>query len=234
MAIILHIETSGLVCSVAISKDKELIFYKESPEKMSHSSSLAVLINEGLNSCKISSSDLNAVAVSQGPGSYTGLRIGVSTAKGLCYGSDILLLAIPTLSIMVQTVINKKNGIEKNGNLFLCPMIDARRMEVYNALYDINGQRQTDIKADIISEDSYFEILKNNKIYFFGDGADKCKVLINHLNAHFINNIYPSAKYMLKLANKKYEAQQFEDVAYFEPFYLKDFIATIPKKNIYK
>ncbi|MFC2136781.1 tRNA (adenosine(37)-N6)-threonylcarbamoyltransferase complex dimerization subunit type 1 TsaB [Bacteroidota bacterium] len=234
MANILHIETSTSVCSVAISNGNQLIFYKENTEEMSHSSSLAVLINEGLKTCKIESFDLDAVAVSQGPGSYTGLRIGVSTAKGLCYGAEIPLIAIPTLEIMVNEVL-KENLISENiDNILLCPMIDARRMEVYNALYDIKGKSLTEVTANIIAQDSFSRILNEKKIYFFGDGADKCKQLLSHSNAIFLEDIYPSAKNMIQLAYRKYQDKKFEDMAYFEPFYLKDFIATIPKKNIYK
>ncbi len=201
---------------------------------MSHSSSLAVLINEGFKITKLESKQLNAVAVSKGPGSYTGLRIGVSTAKGICYGAGIPLIAVPTLDIMAIGVILEKITGEEIENSLLCPMIDARRMEVYNALYNNIGKRQTEITADIIDEKSYFDALNKQKVYFFGDGAEKCKDVIKHENAIFLENVYPSAKYMLQIANQHFNEQQFEDVAYFEPFYLKDFIATIPKKNIYR
>lgn len=234
MALILHIETSTSVCSVAISNKEKLIFYKESPEEMSHSSALAVLIDEGLKKCNISSSDLSAAAVSQGPGSYTGLRIGVSTAKGICYGADIPLIAIPTLSIMIQSILDEKIIKNETDDYLLCSMIDARRMEVYNALYDKQGNQMTEVKADIITQDSFKKELNKQKIFFFGDGSEKCKEVIKHKNAQFIDNIYPSAQHMIQMTYKKYSDNNFEDTAYFEPFYLKDFIATVPKRNIYK
>ncbi|MBN2521396.1 MAG: tRNA (adenosine(37)-N6)-threonylcarbamoyltransferase complex dimerization subunit type 1 TsaB [Bacteroidales bacterium] len=231
--VILHIETSTEVCSVAISQKKELIFYKESPHEMSHSSSLAVLIDEGLKTCKLNASGLNAVSVSQGPGSYTGLRIGVSTAKGLCYGAGIPLIAIPTLLVMTKKMVSDKDITFEKNSLF-CPMIDARRMEVYTALYDSKLNLIENVKAEIITETSFNLLLNKHNIYFFGNGAEKCKMVIKNKNAVFIDTIYPSADSMPAIAFEKFEDKAFEDVAYFEPFYLKDFIATIPKKNIYK
>lgn len=233
MAILLNIETSTAVCSVSISDDTKIEFYREAVEEKSHASSLAVLIDEGMKKLNLTYNQLNAVSVSRGPGSYTGLRIGVSTAKGICYGANIPLISVSTLKTLAYGVIVDLQNNSNTENMLLCPMIDARRMEVYNAIFNINGVQQSDIKADIINKDSYKELLDKHTIYFFGDGAVKCKEIITHTNAKFIDGIYPSAKNMVTIANQKYHNKELEDTAYFEPFYLKDFIATIPKKNIY-
>jgi tRNA threonylcarbamoyladenosine biosynthesis protein TsaB len=168
-------------------------------------------------------SDIDAVAVSKGPGSYTGLRIGVSAAKGFCFSLNIPLISVDTLQAMAKS--------QNHQNVFFCPMIDARRMEVYTALYDAEGNKIEDISAKIIDENSFEKELKANKIIFFGDGAEKCRVVLeSNPNAIFIENVHPSAKYVNELALEKYNNKEFEDLAYFEPFYLKDFIATTPKK----
>ncbi len=229
MALILNIETSTQVCSASIAKNGKVIAFKESFEDRSHASLLTVFIDELLSENGIKPDYLEAVCVSEGPGSYTGLRIGVSVAKGICYAKNIPLIAANTLQAMASMASNKITG-EKN---LLCPMIDARRMEVYSAVFnsDITQIRKT--IAEIIDEHSYAKELLLNKIAFFGDGADKCKQLIKHDNALFIDGIYPSAKYMAPLAQKAFNNKQFKDVAYFEPFYLKDFVATIPKKKIF-
>lgn len=229
MAFILSIETSTTVCSVALSKDGHTIASLEEHQANSHATILTVLINQLLSNEGISASQLSAVAVSSGPGSYTGLRIGVSVAKGICYASKIPLIALPTLQIMAANAVSK---METKENILICPMIDARRMEVYSALYKCDLQLIREVTAEIITEESYKELLTTQKILFAGNGASKCQPLIQHHNAQFIDDVYAPAAEMATLAFKKYNKQQFEDVAYFEPFYLKNFIATIPKKKL--
>jgi tRNA threonylcarbamoyladenosine biosynthesis protein TsaB len=226
--IILHIETSTNVCSVAVSNQSECIFSVSNTEGMNHAALLSVFIQEAMQHIKALNLKLDAVAVSSGPGSYTGLRIGVSTAKGLCYGLEIPLISVSTLEIL--TVSAMHTIADKELQLLFCPMIDARRMEVYSGFYDKNLQSFRSISADIIDETSYAEILENNTVYFFGNGAEKCKQSLTHENVKFLDNINPSAENMIPLAVKRYNTSQFEDVAYFEPFYLKEFHTTSPKK----
>ncbi len=230
MPTILHIETSTNVCSVALSKDKICIAKKVSTdESPSHSSLLSVFVQEMLDFAKGKNISIDAVAVSCGPGSYTGLRIGVSTAKGLCYGFGIPLLAINTLEIMASSVIGKQDF--SAGTLF-CPMIDARRMEVYAAFYNADLECVRPTAADIIDENSYAEYLESHPVIFFGNGAEKCKEILSaKLNVLFLDGVNPLAEDMIPLAEKAYVARQFEDVAYFEPFYLKDFVTTTPKNK---
>jgi tRNA threonylcarbamoyladenosine biosynthesis protein TsaB len=226
--IILNLETSTNVCSVSLSENDQLLFKKVDFNGMNHASLLSLFIQEGLDLLKEVNKKPNAVAVSAGPGSYTGLRIGVSTAKGLCYGFDIPLIAINTLELMAYGVVNQifdKKAI-------YCPMIDARRMEIYSVFVDSQGKILREVSADIIDENSYKDILEKQVVYFFGNGAEKCKPLLTHSNARFVENVYPLAENMLVLANKTYLEQKFEDVAYFEPFYLKEFQATTPKLKI--
>jgi len=232
MATIISIETSTSVCSVALSKDNKLIALKENNDGMKHASLLSVFVDEILKENNLTPKDLDAIAISKGPGSYTGLRIGVSTAKGICFGANIPLIAISTLEAMSKPIIKKFEKEFKNiDSAWLCPMIDARRMEVFTAFYDKNCLIKKEISADIIDEDSYLNILNEREIAFFGDGADKCKESITHKNAIFLKDAYPSAENMIDLAFEKYTNKDFEDVAYFEPFYLKDFVATVSKKN---
>ena len=235
MALILNIETSTTVCSVILAENGNIISKKETDEKNSHSSLLTVFIEEMFKELEINLSDIDAVAVSKGPGSYTGLRIGVSTAKGIAYGINKKLISVSTLQSMAWGMKQYllKNKIEFNENTLFCPMIDARRMEVYTAFYDTNINMIKEISAEIIDENSFNNLLINNKVYFFGDGANKCKTSITNNNAIFIENIFPSAEYMINFSEKYFQNNKFEDIAYFEPFYLKDFIATVPKKNIY-
>ncbi len=229
MATILNIETSTEVCSVTIAKNGELLFKKETPEGLRHSELLTVFIEELIKENNLKLSQLDAVAVSKGPGSYTGLRIGVSVAKGLCYGLNIPLIAVNSLEVM--GIHAAEISTEK---LLFCPMIDARRMEVYTALYNSKGEEILPVSAEIIEEDFLAEQLKENKILFFGNGAEKCKTQITHSNALFNGPSKTSAQFMQKLTETKYNNQEFEDVAYFEPFYLKDFVATIPKNKVIK
>lgn len=229
MSCILHIETSTAVCSVAVSEDGQHIFVKEDFQGPSHATLLGGFVDEALSLIDSHAIPLDAVAVSCGPGSYTGLRIGVSMAKGICYGRDVPLIAIPTLELMTVPVLLYHDLPE---DALVCPMIDARRMEVYAAIYDRGLNIKREISADIIDEGSYLNFLNDNPVYFFGNGAEKCREKITHPNAHFIDGIHPLAKLMFPLAEKAMANRKFEDVAYFEPFYLKEFIATIPKKRI--
>ena len=216
---ILNIETSTKACSVALHKNGELIVSREDvTTNFSHSEKLLKFISKLFSDSRLSLSDLDAIAVSMGPGSYTGLRIGVSTAKGLCYGLDIPLISISTLKAMSFGM-----ALEIKADLY-CPMIDARRMEVYSAFFDINNTEVRKIQADIIDENSYKKELEK-KVVFFGDGSEKLIEKIKDKNAIFVSDIHPSAKNMGLLSYQKFTKSLFEDLAYFEPFYLKDFVA---------
>jgi len=229
MAVILHIETATQVCSVALSVDGKILEARESSEKNAHSSQVTVFIEEIMKSAGLAFSGLDAVAVSMGPGSYTGLRIGVSTAKGICFAVDRPLIAINTLHSMAAGLASVERGNPSLPVLF-CPMIDARRMEVYCGLYDHQLHPWREIKAEIITAESFRDELAAYNIIFAGDGADKCRPLLgNHHNATFLPRFQLSAKFMVGLAEEKFSRQEFENVAYFEPFYLKDFIPGIPK-----
>lgn len=227
MSCILHIETSTTVCSVAVSEDGQTIFVQEDMKGPSHAVSLGVFVDEALSFIDSHAIPLDAVAVSCGPGSYTGLRIGVSMAKGICYGRNIPLLGIPTLEVLCVPVLLYHELPEE---ALLCPMIDARRMEVYAAVYDRSLNVICPISADIIDEHSYLDILNEHPVYFFGNGAAKCREKITHPNALFIDDIHPLAKMMFPLAEKAVANEDYKDVAYFEPFYLKEFVASLPKK----
>lgn len=227
MSKILHIETATAVCSVALSVDNKVVFNRENFQGQSHASSLGVFVEEAMVFVRQQQWKLDAVAVSSGPGSYTGLRIGVSEAKGLSYGINIPLIAIPTHEIMAYQM---KNRVGESS--LLCPMIDARRMEVYAAVYDQSLAVMRPVQADIVDENSYAEILKDHTVYFFGNGANKCREHLISPNAHFVDDIHPLASAMAELAQSYFDNQQFVDVAYFEPFYLKDFVATQAKNKI--
>lgn len=227
MSCILHIETSTEVCSVALSEDGHCIFSKEDMQGPSHAVTLGVFVDEALSFANSHAIPLDAVAVSCGPGSYTGLRIGVSTAKGVCYGMDLKLLSVPTLKVLCVPILLRDSLPD---DALLCPMIDARRMEVYAAVYDRALRDVRPVQADIVDENSYLEFLEKHPVYFFGNGAAKCKAKITHPNAHFLDDIHPLAKWMFPLAERQMMNEQFEDVAYFEPFYLKEFVASKPKK----
>jgi len=241
MAFILNIETSTTNCSVCIQKDNEIIAYKELNEGYSHSELLTLFIEEVVKSAGISLKELDSIAISKGPGSYTGLRIGTSTAKGLCFALDKPLIAVGTLESMAHGMKNKLvSGQLKDSELFpknfenmvLCPMLDARRMEVYTAFYSLKVECLKDVHAEIITEESFKHFLLNNPVLFFGDGASKCReVFKDEKNALFLDEtIFPSATDMKDVVLSKFSNKNFEDVAYFEPFYLKDFVATKPKK----
>lgn len=227
MSCILHIETSTSACSVAVSEDGQVVFKKEDLNGPSHAVSLGVFVDEALSFADSHAMPLDAVAVSCGPGSYTGLRIGVSMAKGICYGRDLKLIGLPTLKVQCVPVLLYHDELPEDA--LLCPMIDARRMEVYAAIYDRALKTVRDISADIVDENSYREFLDRHPVYFFGDGAAKCKEKITHPNAHFIDGIRPLASMMFPLAEKAVAEGKYEDVAYFEPFYLKEFVAGKPK-----
>jgi tRNA threonylcarbamoyladenosine biosynthesis protein TsaB len=220
MAKLLHIETSTTMCSVALSENETLIATKEINEGYTHAENLHVFIQELLTETKLPASELHAIAVSKGPGSYTGLRIGVSAAKGLAFALEIPLISIDTLQLMAAQA-----RLRNDNDGYYCPMLDARRMEVYTAVYDSELKRVKDIQALIVDEHSIHHYSQYPKISFFGDGMTKCKGILSPLiHASFIEGIVPSAKNMLVLAYSKYQNKEFEDVAYFEPFYLKDFL----------
>ena len=229
MACILSIETSTDVCSVAMSENGQCIFKQEDHGGPNHAVSLGVYVDEALSFTDNHAIPLGAVAVSCGPGSYTGLRIGVSMAKGVCYGRNVPLLAVPTLEVMCVPVL-LNHEIEEDA--LLCPMIDARRMEVYSAIYNRALKEQRETRADVVDADTYREYLNRRPVYFFGNGAAKCMETINHPNARLIERIEPLAKYMFPLAERKWVQEEYEDLAYYVPFYLKDFVAKMPKKLI--
>ncbi|MFW5754641.1 MAG: tRNA (adenosine(37)-N6)-threonylcarbamoyltransferase complex dimerization subunit type 1 TsaB [Marinilabiliaceae bacterium] len=234
MAYILCIETSTNICSVALTRDRDILAARQENEGNSHANRLTILTEQLFNdtAIPIDMEDIDAVAVSSGPGSYTGLRIGVSTAKGICFALDKPLIALTSLSVLAWPVVRNMAGGQADSTSWFCPMIDARRMEVYSAMYDQNMDIQRETRADVVDEESYRSILDARKVFFFGNGAEKCKAFLNHPNAIFPEDEGPLARNMATLAFDAYENGQFEDVAYFEPFYLKDFIATIPKRKV--
>ena len=229
MACILHIETSTDVCSVSLSEDGAVLFSKEDFDGPQHAVTLGVFIDEVLSMADSHGKPIDAVAVSCGPGSYTGLRIGASMAKGICYGRSIPLIALPTLKVLSVPVLLMDELPE---DALLCPMIDARRMEVYSAIYDRALNPVKEVSADVIDADSYATYLDEHPVYFFGNGAAKCKEVIKHPNARFLDGIQPLARWMFPLADRLYLNGEFQDVAYFEPFYLKEFVATVSKNKV--
>jgi tRNA threonylcarbamoyladenosine biosynthesis protein TsaB len=219
---ILNLETSTKNCSVSIGKSGEVIALKELNDSgYSHAEKLHVFIEDVLEEANLTFADISGVCVGKGPGSYTGLRIGVSAAKGLCFALDIPLYAIESLKVLAHS-ISIDEGI-------IVPMLDARRMEVYSAIFDKDYNRIRETQAQIIDENSFLEELNKSKVYFVGDGAEKCKEMIKHENAIFIEGKFPSTNEMVALSNVKHQKSDKEDVAYFEPFYLKDFVGTKPK-----
>ncbi len=223
MSCILNIETSTDVCSVAVSENGACIMELQDHSGPNHAERLGTFVDEALSFADSHAIPLDAVAVSCGPGSYTGLRIGVSMAKGICYGHNVKLLAVPTLELLSVPVLLHHEEIEDGA--LLIPMLDARRMEVYSQVFTRGLKEVRPIQADVVDEHSYREYLDKGPVYFFGNGADKCKEIIEHPNAHFIEGIEPLAKNMFPLAEKRMAMEQYEDVAYFVPFYLKDFVA---------
>ena len=227
MSLILAIETATKVCSVALFKEDELIALREQNGNYSHAENLAVFVKECFQEVHYDYKDLSTISVSKGPGSYTGLRIGVAFAKGLCFSLNKPLIAIDTLTCMAWGV--SKEHAEDS---YFCPMIDARRMEVYSSVFDNQLKMVRPIGADIVEEEVYASFLEKRKTYFFGDGSAKCRPIIQHENAIFLDQGLPSARNMGLLSLSKLQAGDFEDVAYFEPFYLKEFIALKGKKLV--
>jgi tRNA threonylcarbamoyladenosine biosynthesis protein TsaB len=226
MTYILNIETTTSVCGVSLALDGKLIDSIEQKEGNAHAAKLAPFIDDLLNRNNLDYNDLNAIAISGGPGSYTGLRIGTSTAKGLCYSLEIPLISVNTLQSMAALALDT---VEIAPRSILHPMIDARRMEVYTQAFDVNLQPLGSVEPLVIDNQSFEKELSQTKHYFFGDGADKCKPHIQHTNALFIDSIEASAIGMVSLSYQDYLNDRFEDVAYFEPFYLKEFVA-VPSK----
>ena len=227
MSTILHIETSTDVCSVAVSEDSQVIFHQDDHSGPNHAERLGTMVDEALSFTDNHAIPFDAVAVSCGPGSYTGLRIGVSMAKGICYGRDLRLIAVPALELLCVPVLLREIPEE---DALLCPMLDARRMEVYAGIYTRALKPVREVGADVVTAETYKPYLDEHPVYFFGNGAQKCMDTINHPNAHLIEGIEPLAKWMQPLAERRFLNEQFEDVAYFVPYYLKDFVAKMPKK----
>ena len=229
MSTILHIETSTDVCSVAVSEDTQVIFQQDDHSGPNHAERLGTMIDEALSFTDNHAIPFDAVAVSCGPGSYTGLRIGVSMAKGICYGRNLKLIAVPTLELLCVPVLLREIPEE---DALLCPMLDARRMEVYSGIYNHALKPVREVGADIVTAETYKDYLDEHPMYFFGNGAKKCMDVVNHPNVHLIEGIEPLAKWMQPLAERCLLNGTTEDVAYFTPFYLKDFVAKMPKKLI--
>ena len=227
MSTILHIETSTDICSIAVSEDSQVIFQQEDHSGPNHAERLGTMVDEALSFTDNHAIPFDAVAVSCGPGSYTGLRIGVSMAKGICYGRNLKLIAVPTLELLCVPVLLRELAED---DALLCPMLDARRMEVYAGIFDRGLKTVREIRADVVTAETYAEYLDAHPVYFFGNGAKKCMETISHPNAHLIEGIEPLAKWMQPLAEKRLLNEQTEDVAYFVPYYLKDFVAKMPKK----
>ena len=223
MALILNLETATKNCSVSLAKNGETIAIKELNDgSYSHGEMLHKFISDVLKEVNLTYNDLDAIAVSKGPGSYTGLRIGVSASKGLCFSLDLPLISCDTLKALALSS-NAEEGL-------IVPLLDARRMEVYSVIYSTVHRAVRGIEAEIVDENSFQEYLERGTVTFLGDGAAKCKSIITHFNARFEEDKFPSANEMSKLSYQKFKAKDFEDVAYFEPFYLKDFVVTTKKK----
>ncbi len=231
MSCILHIDTTTKICSVAVSEDGVVIFHKEEFDGPSHSVLLGGMVEEAMSFTDNHAIPFDAVAISNGPGSYTGLRIGLSMAKGVCYGRDLKLLNIPTLQVLCVPIL--LGNYDLPDDALLCPMLDARRNEVYTAIYTRGLIPVEDVQAKIIDEDSFSDHLEHHPVYFFGNGSDKCQPIVQSPNAHFIQGIHPLAKNMCPLAEKAHARGEFADVGYLEPLYLKEFVAG-PQKGIKK
>ena len=233
MSLILCIETGTDICSVGLSRDGELVSLRESDEGRDHAKNVAVFVDELLRENDVAAEELSAVAVGMGPGSYTGLRIGVSFAKGLCYGLQIPLVAVGSLDSLVQVAREDYDAgiidVEQWDDAVLCPMVDARRMEVYTQMFDAKGQSLNEVKAEIIAEDSFAEWRNGRPFVIFGNGAAQCQEVLKDA---ILVNVTPSARGLAALAHQRFEAGQTEDIAYFEPFYLKDFIVIPSKKKL--
>ncbi|MBO5900947.1 MAG: tRNA (adenosine(37)-N6)-threonylcarbamoyltransferase complex dimerization subunit type 1 TsaB [Alistipes sp.] len=235
MALILSIETGTDICSVALANDGELMALRESDEGRDHAKKVALFVNELLRETGVQPSDIDAIAVGKGPGSYTGLRIGVSFAKGMCYALNIPLIAIGSLDALAEVAREDfEAGIldieeEDWSQAKLCPMVDARRMEVYAQVFDVEGKAQSDVVAEVVTEESFNEWRSKGKFVIFGNGARKCAEMLPDA---IIEDVVPSARGIVSLAEEAFNAGKFEDLAYFEPFYLKDFIVIPSKKKL--
>lgn len=233
MSLILSIETGTDICSVAIARDGELLSLRESDEGRDHAKKVAVFVDELLDETGISPDELDAIAVGMGPGSYTGLRIGVSFAKGLCYGLQIPLVAVGSLDALTEVAIEDNEAgildVENWDESILCPMVDARRMEVYTQLFDSRGVALSQVKAEIVTEESFADVRRERQLVIFGNGAAKCRELLP--DAAYIN-VTPSARGLVRLAQRRLDEGRVEDIAYFEPFYLKDFVVIPSKKKL--
>ncbi|MDR1416408.1 MAG: tRNA (adenosine(37)-N6)-threonylcarbamoyltransferase complex dimerization subunit type 1 TsaB [Prevotellaceae bacterium] len=228
MALLLCIESSAEVCSVALARNGETLVLKESALERDHAKLLAPFIASALGEAGIAPQQLDAVAVSKGPGSYTSLRIGTSVAKGLCYGAGKPLVAVGSLHALAALAVTKP---ELHPNDVLRPLLDARRMEVYTALFDAKGAQLAEVTAQVVDENSFAEELKEGRVVFFGSGIDKCRQVVRSANAVFVE-VQASASSMVKLAEQLFAEKHFEDVAYFEPFYLKNFVAIKSTKKL--
>ena len=233
MSLILCIETGTDICSVGIARDGEVVSLRESDEGRDHAKKVAVFVDELLRETGVAPDELDAVAVGKGPGSYTGLRIGVSFAKGLCYGLNIPLVAVGSLDALAEVAVeDHEAGIidaERWDDAILCPMVDARRMEVYTRLYDAAGRPVSDVAAEIVTEESFAEVRKERPLVIFGNGAAKCREVLS--DAVYVN-VVPSARGLARLAQRRLSDGETEDIAYFEPFYLKDFVVIPSKKRL--
>ncbi len=232
---IINIETATNICSVTLSMGEKVLSFRESNVDRSHGSLLTVFMQEVIDEAGLKPGEINAVAVSKGPGSYTGLRIGVSVTKGFAYAQNIPVIGIGTLQAMVINALRNEKVMEiqqQIPGILFCPMIDARRMEVFCAIYDKSHHEVSAVTAIVVENSSFDTVLASNHIVFFGNGSDKIRDVIRHPNAHFITDIHPSSRSMVPIALDHYRNNEFEDTAYFEPFYLKDFIATTPKKKV--
>ena len=251
MARIILIETSTALCSAALAEDGRIVAYKESTTPRAQASLTAPFVKQLLDGRGLGVRDCDAVCVSKGPGSYTGLRVGVSTAKGLCFGASIPLIAVGTLDTLVYQATEEScatTQVSQTGNTsqacpdsdrllpsgcrYVVPMVDARRMEVYTAVFTPDGRQLTDTRPQVIEAGSFDGLLSEGPVLFIGDGAGKCREALAHPNAHFAQ-CCPKASAMLRPAFAAWDARHFEDTAYFEPFYLKDFIATVPRKKLF-
>lgn len=233
MSLILCIETGTDICSVGIARDGELMSLRESDQGRDHAKQVAVFVDELLRETGVKPDELDAVAVGMGPGSYTGLRIGVSFAKGLCYGLNIPLLAVGSLEALTDVAIKDYEAgiiqVEDWDEAFLCPMVDARRMEVYTQIFNSRCESQSEVSAEIITEDSFSQWRAKGKLVIFGNGAAKCQEMLP--DAIYID-VAPSARGLTRIAHQLFEAGKTVDIAYFEPFYLKDFVVIPSKKKL--
>jgi len=227
---IILIETATSLCSTALVQGEEIIQYRESSEPRAHASQTAVFIKDMLDSAGLRASDCQAVCISSGPGSYTGLRVGSSSAKGLCLGAGLPLIAVGTLDILAQKAIS--HNLLPQGCKYIVPMVDARRMEVYCAIYKADGSRITEVQPQIINSSSFQDILQEGPVLFIGDGAQKCNSVLDGGNAFFAQ-CCPDARAMLVPALAAYKEKRFENTAYFEPFYLKQYVATVSSKKLF-